>query len=407
MESGLGVVTNRYRYVIGSLSLLLSLSTGLVFLNVSPITPVIMDDYGVNRSTASLLVAGILLANAAMAIPCVLLVGRVKIVTLISVFGIFAAIPIFSFAADNFVMLLGMRMIFGVCAAGVIPLLFTVLMQWFPPKELPLVNGLNLAMMSGGIAISLYTGEWVADWIGWKNGLALYSLPSLLGAILWFLLARTNPAAETAAKPLTLASIRKVFISKLTVLLALADAGPLSQYVAFSTWLPTFYYEIHGMDLGESGEATSLLPLAGMVTVFVAGILALKVPRRKPFLLVSGLILGVTGIASSVFATSDFLYVILIIYGASSWLYTPFHVTIPMEVDGATEEQTAAILACIFTIGGFISFCAPVLVGTLADIFGSYMYGFWILAIFSWSLVITTFMLPETGVMQKKRSSIS
>lgn len=387
-----------YRYVIGALSLLLSLSVGLVFLNVSPITPLVMGDYDINRSTASLLVAGILLANALMAIPCVLLVGRLKIVTLISIFGFFAAVPIFSFAADSFIALLILRMIFGVCAAGVIPLLFTVLMQWFPQRELPLVNGLNLAMMSGGIAISLYTGEWLADSIGWKNGLALYSLPSLLGAGLWFLFARSNPAADIATTPLSMKSIKKVFVSKLTVLLALADAGPLSQYVALSTWLPTFYYEVHGMDLGESGAATSLLPVAGMVAVFVAGILALKVPRRKPFLMISGVILGVTGIASSIFATSDYLYFILIAYGASSWLYTPFHITIPMEVEGATEEQTAAILACIFTIGGFISFLAPVLVGVFTDVFGSYMYGFWILAIFSWALVVATFMLPETGV---------
>lgn len=362
-----------------------------------------MDDYGVNRSTMSLLVAGILLANASMAIPCVLLVGRFKIVTLISFFGLLAAAPIFSFAADNFAMLLALRVIFGVCAAGLLTLLFTFLMLWFPPRELPLVNGLNLAMMSGGIAISLYTGEWVADWLGWKNGLALYSIPSLVGAVFWLLFARSNPAIESTVTPITLASIKRVFTSRLTILLALADAGPLSQYVALSTWLPTFYYEAHGVDLGEAGAATAMLPLAGMVTVFVAGILALKLPRRKPFLMVSGIILGVTGIACSVFATVDYLYVILIAYGASSWLYTPFHLTIPMEVEGATQEQTAAILACIFTIGGFISFCAPVLVGLLTDMTGSYMYGFWILAVFSWALVVATFMLPETGVSHKQK----
>jgi cyanate permease len=394
----------KYRFVIAGLSLLMSLSTGLVFLNVSPITPLIMDEYGVNRSTASLLVAGILFANAAMAIPCVLLVGRVRIVTLISLFGLLAAIPIFSFGADNFFVLLLLRMTFGVCAAGIIPLLFTVLMQWFPPKELPLVNGLNLAMMSGGIAISLYTGEWVAEWIGWKNGLALYSVPSLIGAVFWLLFARSNPALETVTTPLTIKSIKKIFLSKLTVLLALADAGPLSQYVALSTWLPTFYYEVHGMSLADSGGMTAILPLAGMVTVFVAGILALKVPKRKPFMMVSGAILGVTGIASSIFAASDYLYFILIVYGASSWLYTPFHMTIPMEVEGATEQQTAALLACIFTIGGFISFCAPVLVGIFTDVFGSYMYGFWILALISWSLVVATFMLPETGVSRDRKA---
>ena len=394
----------KYRFVIGGLSLLMSLSVGLVFLNVSPITPLIMDDYGVNRSTVSLLVAGILFANAAMAIPCVLLVGRVRIVTLISLFGLLAASPIFSFGADNFFVLLLLRMTFGVCAAGVIPLLFTVLMQWFPPKELPLVNGLNLAMMSGGIVISLYTGEWVAEWIGWKNGLALYSVPSLIGAVFWLLFARSNPALDTVTTPLTIKSIKKVFLSKLTILLALADAGPFSQYVALSTWLPTFYYEVHGMSLADSGEITALLPLAGMVTVFVAGILALKVPKRKPFMMVSGVILGVTGIASSIFAASDYLYFILIVYGASSWLYTPFHMTIPMEVEGATEQQTAALLACIFTIGGFISFCAPVLVGIFMDVFGSYMYGFWILALISWSLVVATFMLPETGVSHDRKA---
>src|SRR4051812_28986101 len=68
--------THRYRLVIAVLLQVFNLFAGLNFGAVPPILPLIMDDYGLNRSVASLLVALIIVVQAALAIPGGMLVAR-------------------------------------------------------------------------------------------------------------------------------------------------------------------------------------------------------------------------------------------------------------------------------------------------------------------------------------------
>jgi cyanate permease len=389
------VKPKKYRFVIGLLLILISFSAGLVFLNISPITPYIMEDYQVSRGTVGLLIGCILLFSALSSIPFSLLVGRIKPNVLVLVFILGMSIPILSAWTPNFTILLILRICFGISVGGLFPTIAPILMSWFPKNELPLMNGVQISAVSGGIAVSFLFGEPLTNKIGWGNTLTLFSSMSLVSAFLWLLLSR-EPNAITKSN-LSFAEIKEVFHSKFTLLLALADAGPLIQYVALSAWLPTYYYEVHGMALTDGSSKTAVLPICGLLIVLAGGFLSLKFHRRKPFLFASGVILGIGGFSSVVFAESSFLIPILIIYGVGAWLYTPFHATIPMEGEGSNPEKAAAITACIFTISGSLSFISPIFVGYIADLTGTYTYGFGLVGILSWSLVIATIFLPETG----------
>ena len=68
-----------YRFVVAGLAALLGLSFGLSLFSVSPIMPVIIDEYEINRTTAGLLTSLTFLAHAGFAIPGSMLVGRVGI----------------------------------------------------------------------------------------------------------------------------------------------------------------------------------------------------------------------------------------------------------------------------------------------------------------------------------------
>tara|TARA_B100001750_G_C15518552_1_gene609469 strand:- start:4020 stop:4772 length:753 start_codon:yes stop_codon:yes gene_type:complete len=238
-------------------------------------------------------------------------------------------------------------------------------------------------------------GEPLANEVGWNNTLTLFSSISLISAFLWLILSREPE--KTTHSNLSFTEIKGVIRSKITLLLAVADAGPLIQYVALSSWLPTYYFEVHGMSLSDGSSKTAVLPICGLIIVLLAGFLSLRFNRRKPFFFASGIVLGIGGFSSVIFAGSPFLLFILIIYGIGAWLYTPFHATIPLEVEGSNPEKAAAITACIFTIGGSLSFISPIFVGYMADITGSYIYGFGLVGILSWSLVVATVFLPETG----------
>jgi len=71
--------------------------------------------------------------------------------------------------------------------------------------------------------------------------------------------------------------------------------------------------------------------------------------------------------------------------------------TIPMEGPDAVPERVSLVLATIGALGGVLSFVAPLAVGILADVLGSYIPGFMIFAVLSWSLVVAGVLLPETG----------
>ena len=385
----------KYRFVIGFLLLLISFSAGLVFLNVSPITPHIMEEYQVSRGRVGLLVGCILLFSALSSIPFSLLVGRVRnnVLGLFFILGI--SIPFLSAWAPNFTTLLILRTCFGISVGGLFPTIAPILMSWFPKNELPFMNGIQISAVSGGIAVSFLLGEPLANEVGWRNTLTLFSSVSLISAFLWLILSREPE--KTTQSNLSFTEIKGVLRSRITLLLAVADAGPLIQYVALSSWLPTYYFEVHGMSLSEGSSKTAVLPICGLIIVLIAGFLSLRFNRRKPFLFASGIVLGIGGFSSIIFAGSPFLLFILIVYGIGAWLYTPFHATIPLEAEDSNPEKAAAITACIFTIGGSLSFISPIFVGYMADITGSYIYGFGLVGILSWSLVIATIFLPETG----------
>ena len=55
------------------------------------------------------------------------------------------------------------------------------------------------------------------------------------------------------------------------------------------------------------------------------------------------------------------------------------------------------IFATLVTIGGVATFIAPLAVGAIADVSGSFLPGLALFATLAWSLGIVGFLLPETG----------
>ena len=59
-----GPPPRRYRFVVEGTLLWVQIAMGLSFIAVAPLFPLIIDEYGVDRATASLLIGGTALAFA-------------------------------------------------------------------------------------------------------------------------------------------------------------------------------------------------------------------------------------------------------------------------------------------------------------------------------------------------------
>ena len=396
---GLTLAAN-YRFVILALATFLAFSAGLSLFAVGPMIPLIIGDYGITHSAASLLTSLVFLAHVGFAIPASMLVGRVGLKKLIGLGAVANAMPLLSFmAADGFPILLALRTVYSLGLVILFPTVGPLFMQWFPSKELPLVNGLFVAAVSLGITTSAFIAAPMSEALGWEATLSAFGAVSLLGAVSWLAFGRTQRIATEIEAHSAIARVWGVFRSRSTLLVAAADAGPLGLLTVALAWLPTFYNEVHGFSLIKGGALMGLMSLAGLISLLLASVLATRVRRRRPFLVIPGILTGFAGLGAFVLADSVAIYAIVVALGFACWFYLPALVTIPMELFPNDPRRVSIIFATLMSIGGIVSFIAPLTVGAITDVTGSFLPGLTIFAVLAWSLGIAGFLLPETGAM--------
>ena len=389
---------SRYRFVMGGLLVLLNFSLGLSFFVVTPITPIIMGEFAINRSTASLLTSVVILSQAGLAIPSGIIISRVGVKRMVLIGWAMSSVTMLTWAATGFPLLLAIRIIYGISFAVLLPATGPIMMQWFRPRELPILNAINATVVTMAISISTFTVAPLSELLEWKVAVSLYGVASLLGVVLWAALARTGrrPGNETGRHP-SFREIWAVIKSRTALLLALADAGPFAQYTALVAWLPTYYHEVYEMSLNRAGALVGLLPLAGIFSVVLAGILAYRISSRRLFLLIPGLLVVLGGFGSFTLGDGPLLYAALLMLGFASWFYLPVLFTIPLELPEASETRVALTYGTMMTIASFFAFLSPLFVGTSTDILGTYTLGFAVLALLALTLLAGGIVLPETG----------
>jgi ACS family hexuronate transporter-like MFS transporter len=385
----------RYRYVIGALILLMQAALGLNMFAVSPLLPLAIDEYGISRTSASLLVAGPVLVQALTGLPGSFVVGRFGLRRTVLAGSLLVGTLTFSFAADSFITMVILRLVSGAGAGLLITGTGPLIMQWFGMREVPIMNTLFLTALSAGIAVGVLIGAPLSNAIGWQNVLSVFGGMSLLGGAAWMLFGRSRGEPDKATRVYGVSEIRRVLGDRTIFLLVTADALVFIQYAVLTSWLPTYLHEARGFSLERAGYITGLLPAVGILAVLVGGVLAFRFPRWRPFLIVPGIIVGFSGFGSFLFAGTVAISAAVILLGIGTWIYQPTFHTIPMSLPWMTPEKVAVVWGSSMTIAGIGMFIAPIVVGASRDLFGTFVPGFVIWAVLSWSLVIVGVLLPD------------
>ena len=301
-----------------------------------------------------------------------------------------------SAVAPNFLSMLALRLFYGAGFGLMIPATGPLIMQWFRPKEVTIMNALFIASLSLGVAISVSAAAPLADAVGWQNSLGVFGGVGLVGAVAWSLLGKARPGTLGVEGPISGADVLSVLRNRTILLLVAADALVFMQYTALTSWLPTFYNESRGMSLNQAGFATSVLPFVGVFAVLVGGVLPLKVGSRRPFFIIPGILVGLGGLGSFLIDSTVGIYASVVILGAGSWSYAPTLLSIPMDLPGITPEKVAVVWGTFVTASGIGMFLSPIVVGAIRDATGTFVPGFTIFAIGAWSLMIVGILLPRT-----------
>lgn len=382
--------------MIGGLILAAHFTVGLNFFVVSPLLPLIIEDYGISRTTASLLIVLALLLHAGLGLPGGVVVARFGAKGIFAVSWFLMGALALSALAPNFLSMLALRLCYGAGFGLIIPATGPLIMQWFRPKEVTIMNALFIASLSLGVATSVSAAAPLANAVGWENALGVFGGVGLLGAVAWSLLGKADGASSVNAT-ISIADVLSVLRNRTILLLVAADALVLMQYTALTSWLPTFFNESRGMSLNQAGFATGVLPFVGVFAVLVGGVLPLRVESRKPFFIIPGILVGLGGLGSFLFDNTVGIYASVIILGIGSWSYAPVMFSIPMNLPGVTQEKVAVIWGTFATVPGIGMFLSPIILGAIRDATGTFVPGFTIFAIGAWFLLITGIFLPNTN----------
>ena len=392
------------------------LAAGLNLFALSPLLPLVIEDYGISHWQAGLLVSLPMLIGAAIGIPGGILIARVGVKRAYMWAWVAMALLALAPIVPNFYVLLILRLAYGVGLALMVVATGPLVMQWFRSREMLVVNSLNTAILSLGVAASVAGAVPLADLLGWKMTLTVFSIIGIVGTILWPMAPRDR-GTETERAGISVGEVLSVLRGRAVALLVAADAGIFIQYTALTTWLPTFYAEERGISAQEAGFITSILPFVGIFAVLAGGAVPLLFETFRSNLAIFGRVGGFlfsyrgilvfSGVLAILGGLGAFLvnspwgiYFAVVVLGVGSWFYVPALLTIPMRLAGATPERVAAVWGSYMTFSGLGMFIFPILVGWLYDSFNSYYPGFIICAVASWSLLICGLFLPrDAGAM--------
>jgi sugar phosphate permease len=193
--------------------------------------------------------------------------------------------------ATNFTQLALSRVVVGIGEAGGSPPSYSLISDYFPPKE----RGVGLAIYSLGVPIGSMVGAGVGGAIaaayGWRTAFIAVGLPGLLLALVMLVLIREpkrgglDPLAEGVAAhdpaPPMMSAIASFFANRTLVLVAISSG--LSAFVGYAmlNWNPSFLMRVKGMSLAQVGAYYSLvLGITGMIGTFGSGWLVDKLSLR-------------------------------------------------------------------------------------------------------------------------------
>lgn len=294
----------------------------------------------------------------------------------------------------NHYQVLVLRFVLGVAEGGMLPVVLTMISNWFPDREIGRANafvmmfapigGMVTAPISGAIIQSL---DW--RWLFITEGL----LSIVVLAVWWWLIsdrpqeARWLPAAEreyllaeferdrqarSLKQPVSNAPLRDVFRnSSLMKLVALNFFYQTGDY-GYTLWLPTILKNLTGANMAGVGLLAIVPFVATIIGIYVISMLSDKTGKRRLWVMISLLCFAAALLASVVLRHNIIAaYIALVVCGFFLKAATSPFWSIPGRI--ASPEVAGGARGVINGLGNLGGFCGPWLVGMMIYLYGQNM----------------------------------
>ncbi|MBM3070650.1 MFS transporter [Lelliottia sp. RWM.1] len=311
--------------------------------------------------------------------------------------------------------LLVLRFILGVSEGGMLPVVLTMVSNWFPEKELGRANAFVMMFAPlGGMLTAPVSGAIIAS-LDWRWLFIIEGLLSLVVLAVWWFMISDRPeearwlpaaerdylvktlAAERAAKlaeaPVSNAPVKDVFrnagLMKLVILNFFYQTGDYG----YTLWLPTILKGLTGGNMASVGFLAVLPFVATLAGIYVISLFSDRSGKRRLWVRFSLYCFAAALIASVVLREHVVAaYIALVICGFFLKAATSPFWSMPGRI--AAPEVAGSARGVINGLGNLGGFCGPYLVGVMIYLYGQNVA----VCALAGSLLIAgtmTFLLPK------------
>lgn len=403
-----------YRFVIEGILFFTYVVFGLTWSAAGAFLKEIMEQMDLSLSRAGFINTSVSLAKIFGPAAAGLLLGGLGLKRAFLLASGLICMGVLAPFATSFTTLLLARFAMGLGGALVVVYFTPLVMEWFEPGEREWVNGMNYVSISLGMMLGLIVTRPLMAACGgsWKSVLFIYSMLSVVLFVAWAVFGRESLRGQDSCAhgdPQRLApepGVRRpqdhlcfrILLDANAWKMVFTYGGLLSLYLVIITYLPTFYRVSDRFATGSAVHvAPSLVMFAGIPATIMGIWLSRKTGLRVPCVRISGMLLIPGALGLFVFQNTAVVLVSAVVCGFGMFLWRSAFFTIPQELPGNTTRRAGYMMGLFWSASYIIATVNTYLVGVIVEFTGVYQWGLYYITIVSSSMLIGSFILPETG----------
>ncbi|MCH2513548.1 MAG: MFS transporter [Dehalococcoidia bacterium] len=333
--------------------------------------PAISADLDLSPSQQGLLGSASHWGNIALAIPLSWATSRLspKWLTAATLTMATGCLFLQSFAPVFFVLLVG-RLLFGITNIAQMPARALLTRQWFPPKEVILVNGLSNVLFGLVVGGGLVAAPVILDLTDgdWRMTLRIFGLYFAGITTLWVILGRerTNEADQNVAVSQGLDVVKRALGHRDLWIGGLGFVGSTLSFGAFLAFYPTLMLEDFEISLRLTGAILALGVVVGGVGGIAIAWAASTSGREGLYLQILGTLMIGTNVGMVLTGSVPALF-ILSFFNGVAWAFFPILITVPFHLPGIRPRELAVAFTFTMMMTSVGTSMGPLITGFLQE----------------------------------------
>jgi len=371
LTSQSALVYSRYRWTVISVWLFSSVSSFMVLNTLGILLPAISADLALSPSQQGLLGSASHWGNIALAIPLSWATSRLspKWLTAATLTMATGCLFLQSFAPVFFVLLVG-RLLFGITNIAQMPARALLTRQWFPPKEVILVNGLSNVLFGLVVGGGLVAAPVILDLTDgdWRMTLRIFGLYFAGITALWVILGRerANEADQNVAVSQGLDVVKRALGHRDLWIGGLGFVGSTLSFGAFLAFYPTLMLEDFEISLRLTGAILALGVVVGGVGGIAIAWAASTSGREGLYLQILGTLMIGTNVGMVLTGSVPALF-ILSFFNGVAWAFFPILITVPFHLPGIRPRELAVAFTFTMMMTSIGTSMGPLITGFLQE----------------------------------------